>query len=128
MPAADKIVIFDEQTDLLGIFRFLFQDSGWEVNAFDNCNDLISKTKQIMPCLILMDNSIPPHGGITATQTLKNDPVLKGIPVIFVSANNELKELAAKAGADACIEKPFDVDALNDLAILLINKFTPDAT
>jgi two-component system cell cycle response regulator DivK len=122
MPAVNKIVIFDDDADLLGIFRFLFEDSGWEVYAFENCNDLIRKTKEIMPRLILMDNWIPPQGGIIATQMIKNDSILKEIPVIFVSANNDVKELAIKAGADAYTEKPFDFDVLNDLAILLINK------
>jgi two-component system cell cycle response regulator DivK len=45
-----------------------------------------------MPRLILMDNWIPPQGGIIATQMIKNDSILKEIPVIFVSANNDVKE------------------------------------
>jgi two-component system cell cycle response regulator DivK len=122
MSTVKRVLVFDDDADLLDIFRFLFEDSGWQVYTFETCDELISKATEIHPDLILMDNWIPPQGGISATQLLKNDALLKEIPVIFVSANNDVKELSIKAGADAYIEKPFDFDVLMDRANLLTNK------
>ncbi len=59
-----------------------------------------------------MDNSIRDHGGVIATQTIKGHAAFKKIPVIYLSANNQIKILTAKAGADAYLEKPFDIKDL----------------
>lgn len=68
-----------------------------------------------MPDVILMDNWIPDDGGIVATQKLKSDEVLKEIPVIYFSANSEIELLANKAGAEAYLPKPFDLDDLEQI-------------
>ncbi|MNL16619.1 DNA-binding response regulator CreB [compost metagenome] len=59
-----------------------------------------------------MDNWIPEIGGIKATQLVKQHPDFKHIPVIYVSANNDIHLLAEEAGADSYLEKPFNLDDL----------------
>ena len=63
----------------------------------------------INPDVILMDNWIPDTGGIIATQLLKADAELKNIPVIYFSANHDIKNLSSEAGADTYLAKPFDI-------------------
>ena len=111
-----SLLVFDDDEDLLTIFRFLFEDEGWEVETFSSCDEVIAVAQTINPDLILMDNWIPSIGGIEATQLLKSHPELKKTPVIYVSANNEIKELSLRAGADGFIAKPFDFSALMQLA------------
>jgi len=115
-----RLAVFDDDEDLLNIFRFLFEDEGWEVETFSSCDEVIAVTKDFEPDLILMDNWIPSIGGIEATQLLKSDPDLKRIPVVYVSANNEIKELSIRAGADGFIAKPFDFAALLKIANSLV--------
>jgi two-component system cell cycle response regulator DivK len=110
------ILVFDDDKDLLDIFRFFFEDEGWRVHTFSSCDEVLEHSRSISPDLILMDNWIPNIGGIAATQLLKNDPVLKPIPVIYVSANNDIETLSKKAGADGFIAKPFNFDDLLALA------------
>jgi CheY-like chemotaxis protein len=69
-----------------------------------------------------MDNWIPTIGGVMATQLLKKDEQLKKIPVIYISANNDVKALSEKAGADAFVAKPFDFTHLQQIANDLANK------
>jgi two-component system cell cycle response regulator DivK len=76
-----------------------------------------------MPEVILMDNWIPDTGGIIATQTIKQDPELKTIPVVYFSANNDIQSLAKQAGADTFLPKPFDIDELESV----INRVIPAA-
>lgn len=114
------VLVFDDDLDLLDIFKFLFEDKGWKVHTANNCGDVANKVREVAPDIILMDNWIPPTGGIVATQTLKTDDQLKIIPVIYVSANNDIKDLAAKAGADAYLPKPFDFTALQHMAERLL--------
>jgi DNA-binding NtrC family response regulator len=108
-----KIVIFDDDEDILSICIYILEEQGWEVNAFTNCNNIVEKVSGIMPDVILMDNWIPDEGGIIATQTLKKEDSLKDIPVIYFSANSDIQLLANHAGAEAFLAKPFDLDELD---------------
>lgn len=106
------VAVFDDDQDLLNIFRFLFEDEGFEVQTFQDCDRVVEKVSAISPDLILMDNWIPSTGGEVAVQQLKSHDHLKNIPVIYVSANNDVKEIAARAGADRFLAKPFEFDDL----------------
>lgn len=106
------VAVFDDDQDLLNIFRFLFEDEGFDVQTFQDCDNVVEKVQAISPDLILMDNWIPSTGGEVAVQRLKGHTDLKNIPIIYVSANNDVKEIAARAGADRFLAKPFEFDDL----------------
>ncbi|HCN84121.1 MAG TPA: response regulator [Sphingobacteriaceae bacterium] len=112
---AKRILIFDDDIDILSICSYILEELGWEVHTSTNCNNIVEKVKNIVPDVILMDNWIPDTGGIVATQTLKNDMELKNIPVIYFSANNDIQSLAKQAGADSFLEKPFDIEELENI-------------
>ena len=115
---AKRILIFDDDADILSICTYIMEEQGWEVHTSQHCNNIDTTVRNIKPSVILMDNWIPDSGGVIATQTLKSQSDLKDIPVIYFSANNDIQTLAKQAGADTYLEKPFD---LNELEIL-INK------
>jgi CheY-like chemotaxis protein len=52
---------------------------------------------------------------------LKKEETLRDIPVILVSANNDVAKVAEKAGADGAIAKPFEFDDLLSLIAKLSN-------
>ena len=109
---AKKIVIFDDDEDILSICAYILEEQGWEVHTFTDCNNIVEKVSPIMPSVILMDNWIPDVGGIVATQSLKSDESLKSIPVVYFSANSDIQLLADHAGAETYLAKPFDLDEL----------------
>lgn len=111
--ADKKIVIFDDDEDILSICVYILEEQGWEVQTFTNCNNIIERVNAIKPDVILMDNWIPDEGGIIATQTLKKDETLKHIPVVYFSANSDIQILADHAGADGYLAKPFDLEELD---------------
>lgn len=111
--ADKKIVIFDDDEDILSICVYILEEQGWEVQTFTNCNNIIERVNAIKPDVILMDNWIPDEGGIIATQTLKKDEALKHIPVVYFSANSDIQILADHAGADSYLAKPFDLEELD---------------
>lgn len=108
-----KIVIFDDDEDILSICVYILEEQGWEVHAFTNCNDIVERITAIVPDVILMDNWIPDEGGIIATQNLKKEQRLKHIPVIYFSANSDIQLLANQAGAEGYLAKPFDLAELD---------------
>lgn len=107
-----KIIIFDDDEDILSICSYILEEQGWEVHTFTDCNNITEKVSGILPDVILMDNWIPDAGGIIATQTLKKTEALKDIPVIYFSANSDIQILANHAGAQTFLAKPFDLEEL----------------
>jgi two-component system cell cycle response regulator DivK len=107
-----RILIFDDDVDILSICTYILEEQGWEVHTSQHCNNIDTTVRSIQPDVILMDNWIPDTGGVIATQTLKSQADLKDIPVIYFSANNDIQSLAKQAGADTFLEKPFDLNEL----------------
>ena len=107
-----KIIIFDDDEDILSICSFILEEQGWNVNVFTDCNNIVEKVSAISPDVILMDNWIPDDGGIIATQKLKQNTDLKNIPIIYFSANSDIELLASHAGAETYLAKPFDLEEL----------------
>jgi DNA-binding response OmpR family regulator len=112
---AKKVIIFDDDTDLLEICSLILTARNFEVILRDRCNDIINDIVKHQPDVILMDNWIPDIGGVKAVRLLKSYPELMHIPVIFFSANNNVGELATEAGADFSLQKPFDIHELENL-------------
>lgn len=110
-----KIVIFDDDEDIISICQYVLEENGFEVHTFTDCIDPIAKVTPIRPDVILMDNWIPEDGGIITTQKLKKNTATEDILVIYFSANSNIKALAEAAGADAYLPKPFDLEQLENL-------------
>lgn len=121
-PISRKIIIFDDDEDILSICSYVLEEQGWEVHIFTDCGNIAEKVSAIHPNVILMDNWIPDSGGIVATQTLKNSDDLRDIPVVYFSANSDIQLLASKAGAEAYLAKPFDLVELERIISSVINK------
>ena len=110
-----RVMIFDDDTDLLEVCSIVLKSKNYEVFGFHKCNDILNEVKRFSPNVILMDNWIPDSGGVKATQQIKNDVLCKAIPVVFFSANESIQELAAEAGADFYLQKPFEIDELENV-------------
>lgn len=69
--------------------------------------------------LFILDKQLPDMDGIALCRLLKLDHRTKHIPVLMLSANPQIKELAQAAGADDVLEKPFEIkDFLSIIARL----------
>lgn len=109
------ILIFDDDVNILELCSIILTEYGYRVETSETSHDILDKVSETHPDAILMDNWIPDIGGIEATRLLKNHPEYKNIPVVYFSANNDIKSLAQKAGADAHLAKPFDLDELESI-------------
>ncbi|MCX8534207.1 response regulator [Chryseobacterium luquanense] len=109
-----KILIFDDDKAILEVITIIFEENGYQVEISETSHDIIEKVSQFQPDVILMDNWIPRIGGVQATQLLKSYDEFKDIPVIYVTANNDIVALAKEAQADDFVAKPFNLDDLED--------------
>src|ERR1700682_4520090 len=110
-----RVMIFDDDTDLLQVCSIVLKSKNYIVSGLNNCNDILKEVKSFSPNVILMDNWIPDAGGVKATQEIKNDLLTKSIPVIFFSANDRVQDLAAEAGAEFFLQKPFEIEELESV-------------
>ena len=117
-----RILILDDDTDILSICTYILEEMGWEVVTRSNCNEIIELVREVQPDVILMDNWIPDSGGIVATQTIKSHPEFKSIPIIYFSANHDIKNLSLEAGADTYLEKPFDISQFEEIINSVVEK------
>ncbi|KQS91450.1 MULTISPECIES: response regulator [Chryseobacterium] len=109
-----KILIFDDDTTILEVVTIIFEENGYDVEISETSHDIMERVENFRPDLILMDNWIPNIGGVEATKKLKNHPDFKAIPVIYVTANNDIAKLAKEAGADDFVAKPFNLDDIEE--------------
>lgn len=110
-----KVFVFDDNTDILELCTIILEDAGYDIKTSSTSNNIIEQVMAYRPDIIFMDNWLPDVGGIDATRALKAHELLKDIPVIYFSANNDVKSLADQAGADGYLSKPFDIEELEQI-------------
>ncbi len=103
-----KILVVDDEIDILEIIRHALNKEGFEVHVAANGAQAIEQARKIKPELILMDVMMPVMDGMEACRQSKEDPETSGIAIVFLTARSEeLAELAGfEAGADDYISKP----------------------
>jgi len=115
-----RIIIYDDDTDILLVTSVILQRKGYEVMCREDCRTLHTDLETFQPAVILMDNWMPDMSGVQAIQHIKAQDAFKHIPVIFFSANSNVEELAREAGADNLLKKPFDIQALQQMIVQLV--------
>ncbi|WP_126650524.1 response regulator [Chryseobacterium aureum] len=110
-----KILIFDDDAAILEVITIIFEENGYDVRISETSHDILEKVAEYHPDVILMDNWIPKIGGVEATKLLKSSEKFNHIPVIYVTANNDIAALASEAQADDYVSKPFNLDDLEEM-------------
>ncbi len=106
---ADKIVVVEDEQDILEVITYNLEREGYEVTgALDGAAGLeaIERTR---PDLVLLDLMLPVIDGIEVCRRLRSDPSTCDLPIIMVSAKGEESDvvLGLGLGADDYVCKPF---------------------
>lgn len=104
-----KILIFDDDASILDVVSIIFEEDGYEVEISETADDIIAKVAIFLPDLIIMDIYIPVIGGIEATTLLKNHSLYNKIPVIFITAKNDVAFISSQSHVVDYLSKPFDI-------------------
>jgi CheY-like chemotaxis protein len=85
----------------------------------------LQQASVVIPDLILMDVRMPKMTGYDACRAMKADPILKDIPVVFLSAKGQDSEIQTglDAGAEEYLLKPFAPDQLTERVKVILSKF-----
>lgn len=107
-----KTVLIVEDNDLnMKLFNDLLQANGYETLQTKDGREALGLARKHKPDLILMDIQLPEISGLEITRMLKEDPDLKAIPVIAVTAfaMKGDEEKIREGGCEGYIAKPISV-------------------
>lgn len=108
------ILIVDDVPENLQILALMLKDQGYSVRPVSSGRMALKTAKANPPDLILLDITMPDMNGYEVCEIMKQDPVLKDIPVIFISAladtGDKLK--AFDTGGVDYITKPFKIQEI----------------
>lgn len=108
-----RILILDDDQQILDVVSFLLTDSGYLVETLASGENIFATIEQFHPDLVLMDVMLADMDGRVICRNLKEFEGTKCIPVILISGTHNLAESLQQQGApNDFIPKPFDIDVL----------------
>lgn len=104
-----NILVVDDTPDNLRLLSVMLSEQGYKVRKALNGHTALNTIHQVPPDLILLDINMPSMNGYEVCRELKNDEAIKEIPVIFISALDDVldKVKAFDVGGVDYITKPF---------------------
>ena len=114
---AKRILIIDDEQDVLTYLAQLFKDNGYDVATAMDGQEGLEKTKEFRPDLITLDIIMPNRSGVGLYRELKKDKDLQKVPVVVLTGVTEYRKFFARGHhtvpkPDAFVEKPFDKSEL----------------
>ena len=116
MTQKKKILIVDDERDIVKALMIRLQTSGYEVvTAFDGAQGVFMAHKE-KPDLIILDIRMPAGDGFSVAQRLRKSINTFQIPIIFLTGSPEQnsEQRAQELGARFYIKKPYDPEELLD--------------
>lgn len=106
-----KVLIIDDDVDSLAIARLRLKKDGYILVSAGDGVEGLARAREVDPDLILLDVQMPGKSGFKVCEELKSDPDLCNIPVIFLSAADDISEKVKglDLGAVDYVTKPFDI-------------------
>ena len=105
-----KILVVDDEPFNVDYIEQELEEKGYEVLTAENGQKALETVQSDCPDLILLDIMMPVMDGFEVLRHLKRNPVIREIPVIVISANNDLSSVVQgiQMGAEDYLPKPFE--------------------
>lgn len=112
--AKQKILIVDDEPDILELIEYNLKKEGYQVFLARNGQEAVTEAKRSLPDLIVLDIMMPKMDGIEACRIMRTMPEFKNTFMVFLTARSEeYSEIAGfNVGADDYIAKPIKPRAL----------------
>lgn len=109
-----KLLLADDSITIQKVVELILTDEGFEIRATSDGEEALAVIPSFMPDVILADIEMPRINGYQLCEKIKQDPSMRGIPVILLAGAFEPidEELAKQVNADDFIIKPFESQEL----------------
>ena len=125
-----KILIADDEPDILEIIQYNLQSEGYVIFTAKNGNEALDLAKKHLPDLIILDIMMPSKNGIEVCNILRLQPAFNDTLIIFLTAlsdeGTEIKGL--ETGADDFLTKPISPKVLVSKVNALFRRITKEDT
>jgi len=81
-----KILIVDDEEDILAYLTTLFKDNGYATEVAHDGKEALEMMKKEKPDLVTLDIIMPKESGVRFYRDVKDDPELKDIPIVIITA------------------------------------------
>lgn len=111
MEKQKKVLVVDDDPDILEAVRFILTDAGYDVvtNTGESVWDVVNTES---PSILLLDVMLSGQDGREICRMLKRNEDTKKMPIIMFTAMTSNKDVVSKCGSEDFIAKPFDINEL----------------
>ena len=110
-PQTARILVIEDNLDIATLLQSVLGSHGYHVDLADDLSALRA-SREHLPDLILADLLMPRMSGDEAIVHLRESPETRDIPVVLMSAAQDVEQRAAELGIAGYLRKPFDLDDL----------------
>jgi DNA-binding response OmpR family regulator len=106
---ARRVLIADDEANIVISLEFLMQQSGYEVRVARNGDEALAAVEEFAPDLVLLDVMMPRRNGYEVLQAIRANPARRGTRVVLLTAKGRDVDVekGLGLGADAYVTKPF---------------------
>ena len=111
---AKRILIVDDEPNIVISLEFLMEQNGYVVRTAGNGDEALQCLAEFRPDLVLLDVMMPVRNGFEVCQKIRENPEWAGMRVIMLTAKGREVEVTKgiELGADAYVTKPFSTKEL----------------
>ncbi len=106
---AERILVIDDEPDLLDLVRLALAQGGFEVETCTRGREGLERARRAPPDLVVLDLMLPDVPGTEICRQIRRDPGLADVPVLMLTARSEEVDriVGFELGADDYVTKPF---------------------
>lgn len=116
-----RILVADDNEGVLDSVRIILEGEGFAVRAVTDADEVLPLSLEL-PDLIILDLLMSGADGREVCKLLKAQEPTAHIPILLMSANSGIAQIASEAGAEGYIGKPFEIDDLVNTCIELMGR------
>jgi len=119
-----RVLIVDDDPAALRMIEYIFDRADYEVYLAATGPEALSKANEAKPDLVILDVMMPKVTGLEVCQRLRAQPALARLPIIMLSAKDQLEDKVNgfEAGADDYVSKPVEPQELLARAKALLHR------
>ena len=123
MARQSRLLIIDDDVDVVSGVRMVMEREGWSVDSAPNGLVGVEQAAKLLPDLIILDILMPQRDGLSTFEDLRKDPSLAAVPIIVLTSVGEKLGISLSGedmsvhyghGPEAFLEKPVDPKRLVD--------------
>ena len=125
MTIIKKVLVVDDEPDILVYLAAVFEDMGYETIPADGGVRAFVLARSDKPDLITLDITMPDQSGVKTYRNFRSDPELKDIPIILITATVDsmqkfLRLLDGYPEPEGFLYKPIDTEELRKITQALL--------